>query len=120
MGDTIWTLYKDGSQWQPAIIEAVNENYTYDIRYPMTQDELRSARKTSADNRILRKGRGLEQRKSDPAELLKINLLRNQHPSAARVVEKALASGDEGLIKSVNNILMLNSTVYAKKDKYAQ
>ena len=52
------------------------------------------------------------------AELLKINLLRNQHPSAARVAEKALTSGDEGLIKSVNSILMFNST-YTKKDKYA-
>ncbi len=120
VGDTIWTLYKDGSQWQPAIIEAVNENYTYDIRYPMTQDELRSARKVSADNRILRKGRGVEQRKSDPAELLKVNLLRNQHPSAVRVTEKALASGDKGLMKSVNEILMFNSTTYTTKDKYAQ
>ena len=120
VGDTIWTLYENGSQWQPAIIEAVNDDYTYDVRYPMTQDELRSARKASADNRILRKAQGVEQRKSGPGELLKINLLRNQHPSARLVAEKALASGDEGIMKSVDNILMYNSTSYSVKDKYAQ
>ena len=62
-GDTIWTLYQNGSHWQPAIIETINSDYTYDVRYPMTQDELRTARKASADNKILRKARGLEQRR---------------------------------------------------------
>ena len=111
VGDTVWTLYKDGSQWQPAIIETVNDDYTYDVRYPMSQDELRSARKTSASNKILRKGNvQLERSRNDPVKLLKMSLLRSTHSGAPRVVEKALeaAGEDKELLRVVSNILMLN------------
>lgn len=111
-GDVVWSLYKDGSQWLPAVIVHVHIDYTYDLRYPMSQEELRQSRKEADGNKILRGHSTLsvELKGAKSAEaLLKLTLVRNLHESAEEIVKKALLCGDENVMSEVNSILSYNT-----------
>lgn len=114
-GDVVWSLYKDGSQWLPAVIVHAHEDYTYDLRYPMSQEELRQWRKEADGNKILRghsSFQGREGNGKDSAEtLLKLALIRNPHESAEDIVQKAVLGGDENVMRAVNAILTYNHII---------
>jgi hypothetical protein len=116
VGDVVWSLYSDGSQWLPAVIVSCNADYTYDLKYPMSQDELRSARKQAHGNKILGREMSASGTTENSAEamsdLLKMNVLRSQHPQAANVAQKAIDTGDPLIMKAVSSILEYNKSNY--------
>ena len=53
IGDVIWALHNGGVRWMPAVIENINEDGTWNIKYPLSQVQLRGYRKKAKGNEIL-------------------------------------------------------------------
>lgn len=115
-GDVVWSLYKDGSQWLPAVIVQVHDDYTYDLRYPMSQNELRQFRKMADGNKILRghssspkHGEYEKHNGNSAATLLELTLLRNKHGATLKtLVQKAQETEDKNVMEAVGAILGYN------------
>jgi hypothetical protein len=114
-GDVIWALYLDGCMWMPAVIIAVNEDSSYDLKYPFTQWELREARKTAQANRILRgPNRDLEEKeKNRDCDLVYqqalLKSIREFSPQCEQLYNShALPNDDPRVVSAFNQILRYN------------
>ena len=54
VGDVVWALHNGGCTWMPAVIEHVNvANLTCDVKFPLSQAQLRALRKKAKGAEIL-------------------------------------------------------------------
>ena len=54
IGDSVWALHGGGCSWLPGIVENFSADHlTYNIRYPLSQIQLRGLRKQAKGSNIL-------------------------------------------------------------------
>ena len=78
-GDVVWALHNGGCTWMPAVIEKINpDTLTCDVKFPLSQYQLRALRKKAAGAEILNgkaSGRTLK-------NMLDSNVFTSRGPSA--------------------------------------